>query len=93
MLTIGRALMTNPDVLILDEATEGLAPLIAKEIWKICSLVRESGMSSIIVDKNWQHVTQITNRNLVLVKGEVVLEATSEQLQQNPQLITPYLGV
>ena len=50
-------------------------------------------MSSIIVDKNWQHVTQITNRNLVLVKGEVVLEATSEQLQQNPQLITPYLGV
>jgi branched-chain amino acid transport system ATP-binding protein len=93
MLTIGRALMTNPDVLILDEATEGLAPLITKEIWKICSLVRESGMSSIIVDKNWQHVTQITNRNLVLVKGEVVLEATSEQLQQNPQLITPYLCV
>ncbi|MSQ56171.1 MAG: ABC transporter ATP-binding protein [Limnohabitans sp.] len=93
MLTIGRALMTNPDVLILDEATEGLAPLIAKEIWKICSLVRESGMSSIIVDKNWQHVTQITDRNLILVKGQVVLEAISAQFQENPQLITPYLGV
>ena len=51
MLTIGRALMTNPDVLILDEATEGLAPLIAREIWRICALIRESGISSVIVDK------------------------------------------
>jgi branched-chain amino acid transport system ATP-binding protein len=55
MLTIGRALMTNPDVLILDEATEGLAPLIAREIWRICSLIKESGISAIIVDKNWKH--------------------------------------
>ena len=57
MLTIGRALMTNPDVLILDEATEGLAPLIAREIWRICSLIKDSGISAIIVDKNWKHVT------------------------------------
>ena len=53
MLTIGRALMTNPDVLILDEATEGLAPLIAREIWRICGVIRESGISSVIVDKAW----------------------------------------
>ncbi|MCB2041437.1 MAG: ABC transporter ATP-binding protein, partial [Rhodoferax sp.] len=72
MLTIGRALMTNPDVLILDEATEGLAPLIAREIWRICALIRESGISSVIVDKNWKHVTRITDRNVILVKGEVV---------------------
>jgi len=80
MLTIGRALMTNPDVLILDEATEGLAPLIAREIWRICGLIRESGISSIIVDKNWKHVTQITDRNVILVKGEVVFEGSSAEL-------------
>ena len=52
MLTIGRALMTNPDVLIVDEATEGLVPLIARDIWRICRLVRDTGISSMIVDKN-----------------------------------------
>ena len=93
MLTIGRALMTNPDVLILDEATEGLAPLIAREIWRICALVRESGISSIIVDKNWKHVTQITNRNVILVKGEVVFVGTSDELRSRPQLLEQYLGV
>jgi branched-chain amino acid transport system ATP-binding protein len=93
MLTIGRALMTNPDVLILDEATEGLAPLIAKEIWRICSLIRESGISSVIVDKNWKHVTQITDRNVILVKGEVVFEGTSAALTAQPELIERYLGV
>jgi branched-chain amino acid transport system ATP-binding protein len=93
MLTIGRALMTNPDVLILDEATEGLAPLIAREIWRICSLIRESGISSVIVDKNWKHVTQITDRNVILVKGEVVFEGTSSDLTSQPQLLERYLGV
>jgi branched-chain amino acid transport system ATP-binding protein len=93
MLTIGRALMTNPDVLILDEATEGLAPLIAREIWRICALVRESGISSVIVDKNWKHVTQITDRNVILVKGEVVFAGTSEALHAQPQLLEQYLGV
>lgn len=93
MLTIGRALMTNPDVLILDEATEGLAPLIAREIWRICGLIRESGISSIIVDKNWKHVTQITDRNVILVKGEVVFEGCSDELLANPRLLEQYLGV
>src|SRR5687768_5204633 len=93
MLTIGRALMTNPDVLILDEATEGLAPLVAREIWRICALVRETGISTVIVDKNWRHVTQLTTRNLILVKGEVVFTGTSDELRARPQLLDQYLGV
>jgi branched-chain amino acid transport system ATP-binding protein len=93
MLTIGRALMTNPDVLILDEATEGLAPLIAREIWRICGVIRESGISSVIVDKNWKHVTQVTDRNVILVKGEVVYAGTSDDLRSRPELLEQYLGV
>ena len=93
MLTIGRALMTNPDVLILDEATEGLAPLVAREIWRICGLIRESGISSVIVDKNWKHVTQITDRNVILVKGEVVFAGSSQELRSRPELLEQYLGV
>ena len=93
MLTIGRALMTNPDVLILDEATEGLAPLIAREIWRICQLVKGTGISSVIVDKNWKHVSQITDRNVILVKGEVVFEGSSAELQSQPALLQQHLGV
>ena len=93
MLTIGRALMTNPDVLILDEATAGLAPLIAREIWRICSLIKDSGISSVIVDKNWKHVTQITDRNIILVKGQVVFEGSSDALHAQPALLDQYLGV
>ncbi|MEY3612708.1 MAG: High-affinity branched-chain amino acid transport ATP-binding protein LivF [Pseudomonadota bacterium] len=93
MLTIGRALMTNPDVLILDEATEGLAPLIAREIWRICSVIKDSGISSIIVDKNWHHVTRITDRNMILVKGEVVFEGASDVLHSNPKVLEQHLGI
>ncbi|PMZ18015.1 ABC transporter ATP-binding protein, partial [Pseudomonas sp. FW306-02-F08-AA] len=76
-----------PDVLILDEATEGLAPLIAREIWRICSLIKDSGISSVIVDKNWKHVTQITDRNIILVKGQVVFEGSSDTLHAQPALL------
>jgi branched-chain amino acid transport system ATP-binding protein len=93
MLTIGRALMTNPDVLILDEATEGLAPKIARDIWRICGLIRASGISSVIVDKAWKHVTQVTDRNVILVKGQVVFEGTSAELHAQPKLLDQYLGV
>ena len=93
MLTIGRALMTNPDVLILDEATEGLAPLIAREIWRICSVIKASGISAIIVDKNWKHVTQVTDRNVILVKGKVVYEGSSQALHADPAVLEQYLGV
>jgi len=77
----------------LDEATEGLAPLIAREIWRICSVIKESGISSVIVDKNWKHVTQITDRNVILVKGEVVFEGTSQLLQVQPEIMAQHLGV
>jgi branched-chain amino acid transport system ATP-binding protein len=93
MLTIGRALMTNPDLLILDEATEGLAPLIAREIWRICDVIRASGISSVIVDKNWKHVTRITDRNLILLKGEVAFSGTSAELLARPELLQQYLGL
>ena len=77
MLTIGRALMTNPDLLILDEATEGLAPLIAREIWRIVGDIRAHGIATLIVDKNYRAVTAITDRNVILVKGRVVFEGDS----------------
>jgi branched-chain amino acid transport system ATP-binding protein len=93
MLSIGRALMTNPDVLILDEATEGLAPLIAREIWRMCELIRDSGISSIIVDKNWKQVTHITTRNLVMVKGQWVFNGPSAELLAQPEQLQQWLGV
>jgi len=93
MLTIGRALLTNPDLLILDEATEGLAPLIAREIWRIIRVVRDSGIAAIIVDKNYAAVSAITNRNVILVKGRVVFEGTAAELGQNPEILHQHLGI
>ena len=93
MLTIGRALMTNPDVLILDEATEGLAPLVAREIWTILAQVRATGMSAIIVDKNFSAVSRITDRNIVLVKGRIVLEGSTAELKRDAQALQRHLGI
>jgi branched-chain amino acid transport system ATP-binding protein len=93
MLTIGRALMTNPDLLILDEATEGLAPLIAKEIWRIIGEIRAHGIATVIVDKNYAAVTSIANRNVILVKGRVVFEGDSETLRAQPDLLHSHLGI
>ena len=93
MLTIGRALMTNPEVLILDEATEGLAPLIAREIWATLRRLRETGMSAIIVDKNFSAVSSITDRNIVLVKGRVVLEGSAIDLKRDPEALLRHLGI
>ena len=93
MLTIGRALMTNPDVLILDEATEGLAPLIALEIWRIVKEIRKTGIATMIVDKNHSAVTSICDRAMILVKGEVVFDGSSEQVREDPGLIQKHLGV
>jgi branched-chain amino acid transport system ATP-binding protein len=93
MLTIGRALMTNPDLLILDEATEGLAPQIAKEIWRIIGDIRAHGIATLIVDKNYAAVTAIANRNVILVKGRVVFEGDSATLLAQPDLLHRHLGV
>lgn len=93
MLTIGRALMTNPDLLILDEATEGLAPLIAREIWRIIREIRASGIATLIVDKNHSAVTTLADRAMILVKGQVVFDGDSEEIRHRPDLITQHLGV
>jgi branched-chain amino acid transport system ATP-binding protein len=93
MLTIGRALMTNPDLLILDEATEGLAPLIAREIWNIIKTIRASGIATIIVDKNYAAVMALANRSVVLVKGRVVFSGESRELADNEELMHRFLGV
>lgn len=93
MLTIGRALMTNPSLIILDEATEGLAPLIAKEIWRIIGAVRETGIAAIIVDKNYAAVSALTDRNVILVKGRVVFEGTGSALRARPELLHQHLGI
>ena len=93
MLTIGRALLTNPDLLILDEATEGLAPMIAREIWRIVREIRASGIATVIVDKNYAAVTALTDRNVVLVKGRVVMETDSGSVRANPAMLQQYLGV
>jgi branched-chain amino acid transport system ATP-binding protein len=93
MLTIGRALMTNPDLLILDEATEGLAPQIAKEIWRIIGEIRAHGIATLIVDKNYAAVTAIANRNVILVKGRVVFDGDGKSLAADPELLHKHLGV
>ena len=93
MLTIGRALMTNPDLLILDEATEGLAPLIVREIWRVIREIRDSGIATVIVDKNHSAVTALTDRSMILVKGQVVFDGPSEDGRNNPELIKKHLGV
>ena len=93
MLTIGRALMTNPELLILDEATEGLAPLVAREIWRVIGLIRQAGIATVLVDKNWMTVSDITDRNLVLVKGRVVLQGSGSELRTQPGRLAEYLGV
>ena len=93
MLSIGRALMTNPTLLLLDEATEGLAPRTAQEIWRIIRTVREAGIASIIVDKNYAAVSAITDRNIILVKGQVVFEGTGAELRGKPELLHRHLGL
>ena len=82
MLSIGRALMTNPLLLILDEATEGLAPLIVAEIWRVIAEIRRSGISTLIVDRNHREVLAHTDQAVVLEKGQVVLAGPSATLDQ-----------
>jgi branched-chain amino acid transport system ATP-binding protein len=93
MLTIGRALLTNPELLILDEATEGLAPKIAREIWAIVRRVREAGIAVVIVDKNFRAVSSVTDSTVILVKGRVAYEGPSAELAARDDLRLAHLGV
>ena len=93
MLSIGRALMTNPRLLILDEATEGLAPLIRTEIYRSIGQLKAEGLSILVIDKDVQALTRIADRHYVLEKGRVVWNGTSAELSSNRDLQHKYLGV
>ena len=93
MLAIGRALMTNPKLLILDEATEGLAPLIRNEIWNCVSSLKSAGQSILLVDKNIDALTRIADRHYIIEKGKVVWDGTSSELQRDQDLQHRFLGV
>jgi branched-chain amino acid transport system ATP-binding protein len=93
MLAIGRALLTNPRLLVLDEATEGLAPLIVAEIWRTVAAIRSTGIATLIVDRNARAVLAHTDRAVVLEKGLVVLEGESSALVADGAALARYLGV
>ena len=93
MLAVGRALMTNPRLLILDEATEGLAPLIRDEIWHCLSLLKARGQSVLVIDKNVENLTEIADRHYIIERGRTVWSGTSEQLVAEPDLQHRYLGI
>jgi branched-chain amino acid transport system ATP-binding protein len=93
MLAIGRALMTNPDLMILDEATEGLAPLVVAEIWRIIGLIRQTGIASLVVDRNYRALLANCDRGVVLEKGRVVLEGSSPQLLADQERLLAHLAV
>ena len=93
MLAIGRALMTNPKLLILDEATEGLAPLIRDEIWRVLESLKEQGQSILLIDKNLEQLMRLVDQHFLMERGRIVWEGTSRELRQKPELIRRYLGV
>ncbi|HFC04334.1 MAG TPA: ABC transporter ATP-binding protein [Rhizobiales bacterium] len=93
MLAIGRALMTNPQLLILDEATEGLAPLIREKIWASIARIRDSGLSILVVDKNVADLIKLADRHVIIEKGKVAWSGTSRQLDAREELQHRYLGV
>ena len=93
MLAIGRALMTNPRLLILDEATEGLAPLIRDEIWRCLELLRTEGQSILVIDKNVDALTRIADRHYIIERGRVVWSGTSPELANAAEVQHRYLGV
>jgi branched-chain amino acid transport system ATP-binding protein len=93
MLAIGRALLTNPRLLVLDEATEGLAPLVVAEIWRTVAAIRSTGIATLIVDRNARAVLGHTDRAVVLEKGRIVLEGSSAEIAADGSALDRYLGV
>jgi len=93
MLAIGRALMTNPKLLVLDEATEGLAPQIRTEIWKCLEDLKAQGQSILVIDKNVAALTRIADRHYIIEKGKVVWFGSSVELVSQPEIQQRYLGV
>lgn len=92
MLSIGRALMTHPQLVILDEATEGLAPLIVEEIWRVIGTIKASGIATLIVDRNYHKVLAHSDRAVVMQKGQIVLRGAAHEVANSSEL-AGYLGV
>ncbi len=93
MLSIARALLTNPEMLILDEATEGLAPLIRKEIWAVIRRIKEAGIATLVVDKDLGMLLEVCDRCVIVAKGRVVYDGASADLAANPDIHLRHLGV
>lgn len=93
MLAIGRALMTNPRLLILDEATEGLAPMIREEIWSCLAKLKSLGIALIVIDKNLKPLLKLADRHYVFEKGRVVWSGNSMELKASPELVEKYIGI
>ena len=93
MLTIGRALMTNPDLLLIDEATEGLAPLVAKDIWATFGIIRSEGVATIVVDKDFRALSRVADRMVMLSKGVVVFDGSPSELAAKQDMLEQHLGV
>ena len=93
MLSIGRALMTNPALLILDEATEGLAPLVRQEIWACLERLKAAGQSILIIDKNIDDLTRIADRHFILEKGRIAWSGSSGSLRKNPEVVSRHIGI
>ncbi len=93
MLAVGRALMTNPQLLILDEATEGLAPLVREKIWQSIGQIRDSGLSILVVDKNVADLIKLADRHVIIEKGKVAWIGSSSELKDQEELQHRYLGV
>jgi branched-chain amino acid transport system ATP-binding protein len=93
MLAIGRALVTNPHLLILDEATEGLAPLVREEIWKCLARLRAAGQTILVIDKYIERLVRLADRHTIIERGRVAWQGTSAQLDADRALWHRYLGV
>lgn len=93
MLAIGRALMTNPRLLMIDEATEGLAPLVALDIWRTLKEICRTGMAAIIVDRDLERLAEISHRAIVMFKGEIVFNGNPAMLLADESLVQRYIGL
>lgn len=93
MLAIGRALMTNPHLLILDEATEGLAPLIREEIWQCLLALRKTGQTLLVIDKYVERLIDLADQHTIIERGRVAWKGSSDQLRQDPEIWHRYVGV